>query len=55
MNRRCGKIMNLYDPIIMEQLSPGLVAAFPAFLTHRSGINKTLITLIRAGMAHCVS
>ena len=33
----------------------GLAAAFPAFLTHRSGIDKTLVTLIRAGMAHRVS
>ena len=31
------------------------MAAFPAFLTHRSGIDKTLMTLIRAGMAHRVS
>ena len=51
----CGKSMNLYDPVIMEQISPGLAAAFPAFLTHRSGIDKTLMTLIRAGIAHRVS
>ena len=31
------------------------MAAFPAFLTHRSGIDKTLMTLIRAGMANRVS
>jgi hypothetical protein len=30
----CGRSMNLYDPIIMDQLAPGLAAAFPAFLTH---------------------
>jgi hypothetical protein len=30
----CGKSMNLYDPVIMDQLPPGLAAAFPAFLTH---------------------
>jgi hypothetical protein len=47
--------MNFYDPIIMDQLSPSIVAAFPAFLTHRSGIDKTLMTLVRAGMAHHVS
>jgi len=51
----CGRSMNLYEPVIMEQLSPGLAAAFPAFLTHRSGIDKTLMTLIRAGIAHRVS
>jgi len=33
----------------------GLAAAFPAFLTHRSGIDKTLMTLIRAGIAHQMS
>ena len=47
--------MNLYDPVIMDQLPPGLAAAFPAFLTHRSGIDKTLMTLIRAGIAHQMS
>ena len=51
----CGKTMNLYDPLILDQLNPGLVAEFPAFLTHRSGIDKTLMTLIRAGIAHRVS
>jgi hypothetical protein len=51
----CEKSMNFYDPIIMEQLEPGLAASFPAFLTHHSGIDKTLITLIRAGVAHCMS
>jgi hypothetical protein len=51
----CGHSWNLYDPIILEQLEPGLAAHFPAFLTHRSGIDKILMTLIRAGMAHQVS
>ena len=51
----CGKSWNLCDPMIMEQLDPGLAACFPAFLTHRSGIDKTIITLIRAGMAHSLS
>lgn len=45
----CGKSYNLYDP------DPGLVAEFPAFLTHRSGIDKTLMSLIRAGIAHHLS
>ena len=47
--------MNLYDPDILDQLDPSLVDEFPAFLTHRSGIDKTLVTLIRAGIAHHVS
>ncbi|PPQ83062.1 hypothetical protein CVT25_005220 [Psilocybe cyanescens] len=51
----CGKSMNYYDPIILDQLDPTLVAEFPAFLTHRSGIDKTLMTLIRAGIAHQLS
>ncbi|KAF8319196.1 hypothetical protein F5887DRAFT_1291628 [Amanita rubescens] len=51
----CGRTVNLYDPDILEQLDPGLVDEFPAFLTHRSGIDKTLMTLIRAGIAHRVS
>ena len=51
----CGKSWNLYDPMILEQMEHGLAAVFPAFLTHRSGIDKTLMTLIRAGMAHRVS
>jgi hypothetical protein len=51
----CGKSMNLYDPSILDQLEPGLAASFPAFLTHRSGIDKTLLTMIRLGIAHCLS
>jgi hypothetical protein len=51
----CGKSWNLYDPIILQQLQPGLAAEFPAFFTHRSGIDKTLMTLIRAGIAHRMS
>jgi hypothetical protein len=50
-----GKSWNLYDVTIMEQLEPGLAAAFPAFLTHRSAIDKTVMTLVRAGMAHRLS
>ena len=42
----CGRTLNLYDPDILAQLDPGLVDEFPAFLTHRSGIDKTLMTLI---------
>ena len=47
----CGKSMNYYDPSVLDQLDPTLVAEFPAFLTHRSGINKTLMTLIHARVA----
>jgi hypothetical protein len=48
----CGKSHKLYDPIVLGQFDCRLVAAFPAFLTHRSGIDKTLMTLIRTGMAN---
>ena len=51
----CGRTVNLYDPDILEQIDPSLVDEFPAFLTHRSGIDKTLMTLICAGSAHRVS
>ena len=51
----CGKSYNLYDTVVLDQFDQRLMAAFPAFLTHHSGIDKTLMTLIRAGMAHCVS
>ncbi|KDQ53153.1 hypothetical protein JAAARDRAFT_699398, partial [Jaapia argillacea MUCL 33604] len=51
----CGKSVNLYDPSILQQLDMGLASEFPAFLTHRSGIDKTLMTLVHAGMAHRVS
>ena len=51
----CGSTMNLYDPATLDQLDPSLVNEFPAFLTHRSGIDKTLMTLIQAGIAHQVS
>ena len=37
----CGKSMNYYDPVILDQLDPTFVAEFPAYLTHRSGIDKT--------------
>ncbi|KAJ7436935.1 hypothetical protein FB451DRAFT_1453390, partial [Mycena latifolia] len=51
----CGGSWNLYDPLILEQLDRGLADCFPAFLTARSGIDKTLMTLIRAGIAHRLS
>ena len=51
----CGNSFNFYDPIILDQLDPGVVAEFPAFLTHRSGIDKTLMALIQAGISHRLS
>ena len=51
----CGKSFNLYDPVVSEQYDDHLVASFPVFLTHRSNIDKTMMTLIRPGMSHCVS
>ena len=54
-NSGCGKTFNYYDPVILDQLDPSLVAEFPAFLTHQSGIDKTLMTLIQAGIAYRLS
>ena len=51
----CGKSLNYYDPVVLSQLDPALAAEFPAFLTHRSGIDKTLMALIRAGLGHRLS
>ncbi|KAJ7458694.1 hypothetical protein B0H11DRAFT_2199426, partial [Mycena galericulata] len=54
-NGGCGRSWNLYDPLILDQLDRGLAECFPSFLTARSGIDKTLMTLIRAGIAHRMS
>ncbi|KAJ6476876.1 hypothetical protein C8R45DRAFT_873192, partial [Mycena sanguinolenta] len=51
----CGRSWNLYDPLILDQMDRGLADCFPAFFTARSGIDKTLMTLIRAGIAHRLS
>ncbi|THU80100.1 hypothetical protein K435DRAFT_874751 [Dendrothele bispora CBS 962.96] len=51
----CGGSMSLHHPDILKQLPPDLADEFPAFLTHRSGIDKGLLALIRAGVAHRVS
>jgi hypothetical protein len=51
----CGQSWMLYHPDILKQLEPALADRFPAFLTHRSAIDKTLLALIRAGIAHHVS
>ncbi|KAJ7156180.1 hypothetical protein C8R46DRAFT_1294726, partial [Mycena filopes] len=47
----CGKGCNMYDQGILTQLPGNLGNEFPAFLTHRSGIDKKLMTLIRSGIA----
>ncbi|KAJ7282546.1 hypothetical protein C8J57DRAFT_1710667 [Mycena rebaudengoi] len=41
----------LYEEKVLEQLPSHLRSEFPAFLTHRSGIDKTLMTLIRSTIA----
>ncbi|KAJ7017554.1 hypothetical protein C8F04DRAFT_979056 [Mycena alexandri] len=51
----CGQSWNMYNPLILDQLDRGLADCFPAFFTARSGIDKTLMTLIRAGIAHRLS
>ncbi|KAJ7664030.1 hypothetical protein DFH06DRAFT_1394036 [Mycena polygramma] len=47
----CGKSCNLYNAGILRQLPPLLRNQFPAFLTHRSGIDKRAVTLIRSTIA----
>ncbi|KAJ7146921.1 hypothetical protein C8R44DRAFT_845839 [Mycena epipterygia] len=47
----CRKGCNMYDEKILAQLPVHLRNEFPAFLTHRSGIDKNLLTLIRSGIA----
>ncbi|KAJ7719511.1 hypothetical protein B0H16DRAFT_1897139 [Mycena metata] len=47
----CKKSCSLYEDKILAQLPQDLANEFPAFLTHRSGIDKTLVTLIRSGIA----
>ncbi|KAJ7247258.1 hypothetical protein C8J57DRAFT_1523038 [Mycena rebaudengoi] len=47
----CHKSCSLYDEKILEQLPSHLRSEFPAFLTHRSGIDKTLMTLVRSTIA----
>ncbi|KAJ7681913.1 hypothetical protein DFH06DRAFT_953146, partial [Mycena polygramma] len=48
----CNRSCNPYDTKILDQLPAHLRNEFPAFLTHRSGIDKKLLTLVRSGIAH---
>ncbi|KAJ7903051.1 hypothetical protein B0H13DRAFT_1474352, partial [Mycena leptocephala] len=48
----CQRSFNPYDEKILDQLPVHLQNEFPAFLTHRSGIDKKLVTLLRSGIAH---
>ncbi|KAH8109627.1 hypothetical protein DFH11DRAFT_1474484, partial [Phellopilus nigrolimitatus] len=48
----CGKTFNLTDPGILSQLPKALAESFPALLTARSGIDKELMALLRAGIAN---
>lgn len=50
----CGKTYNQYEPALLEQMPKPLAAEFPAFLTHRSGLDRDLLHLIRAGMVRRV-
>ncbi|KAJ7159203.1 hypothetical protein C8R43DRAFT_1177962 [Mycena crocata] len=47
----CRKSCSLYEDKILAQLPKHLANEFPAFLTHRSGIDKNLVTLIRSSIA----
>ncbi|KAJ7829618.1 hypothetical protein B0H13DRAFT_2679789 [Mycena leptocephala] len=49
--KNCQKSCNLYNAKVLEQFPPLLRNQFPAFLTHRSGIDKRLMTLIRSTIA----
>ncbi|KAE9390707.1 hypothetical protein BT96DRAFT_1002033 [Gymnopus androsaceus JB14] len=51
----CGKSWNYYDPLILRQFDPALVLNLPAYFTHRSGIDKNVMALIRACIARGVS
>ncbi|KAJ7119377.1 hypothetical protein C8R46DRAFT_1364814 [Mycena filopes] len=46
----CHRSCTLYEDAILAQIPPDLANEFPA-LTHRSGIDKKLVTLIRSGIA----
>ncbi|KAJ7637248.1 hypothetical protein DFH06DRAFT_1433264, partial [Mycena polygramma] len=48
----CGKSCNMYNHDVLKQLPPLLRNQFPAFLTHRSGIDKSVMTLVRSTIAH---
>ncbi|KAJ7784216.1 hypothetical protein B0H16DRAFT_1265442, partial [Mycena metata] len=48
----CHKSCTMYHDKILQQLPPGLRNQFPAFLTHRSGIDKNVMTLVRSTIAH---
>ncbi|KAJ7803168.1 hypothetical protein B0H13DRAFT_1931512, partial [Mycena leptocephala] len=48
----CKKSCNMYNHDVLKQLPPLLRSQFPAFLTHRSGIDKSVMTLIRSTIAH---
>ncbi|KAJ7060532.1 hypothetical protein C8F01DRAFT_988939, partial [Mycena amicta] len=47
----CKKSFTMYEEDIMHQLPVHLQNEFPAFLTHRSGIDKNVMTLIRSGIS----
>ncbi|KAK6993119.1 hypothetical protein R3P38DRAFT_2801256 [Favolaschia claudopus] len=51
----CHKSCTLYQDKILAQLPTHLANEFPAFLTHRSGIDKKVVTLIRTGIAHALT
>ncbi|KAJ7662182.1 hypothetical protein DFH06DRAFT_1325495 [Mycena polygramma] len=51
----CHKSCSLYEDKILAQLPKHLANEFPAFLTHRSGIDKKVVTLIRTGIAQALT
>ncbi|KAF7369576.1 hypothetical protein MVEN_00288100 [Mycena venus] len=51
----CHKSRSLYEDKLLAQLPKHLANKFPAFLTHRSGIDKKVLTLIRSSIAHALT
>ncbi|KAG2204310.1 hypothetical protein INT47_009352 [Mucor saturninus] len=54
MNKNCKKTFSGYNQSIIKQLNPGHQRAFPAILTHKSGIFKDLSNTTRPLFQHGV-
>ncbi|KAG2192239.1 hypothetical protein INT47_009231, partial [Mucor saturninus] len=54
MNKNCKKTFSGYNQSIIKQLNPGHQRAFPAILTHKSGISKDLSNTMRPLFQHGV-
>jgi hypothetical protein len=54
-NEQCRKTINAHNRLVLDQLPLYLQAEFPAVLTHRSAISKTLADWMRALAQNSVS